>query len=498
MGELIQQVRQIWEKMDTRKRLLFGGGMLLLLIFFILIFQRSKPEYELLYGNLSQMEQDEIIGELKEMGVAYRKEYGAIYVANASEVRAKLMKAGIPKGGIVGLEIFDRNALGATNFQNAVNYQRALQGELRRTLREIEGIIDAQVLLDLPNEDPVFADEKKNPSAAITLKLRAPNALSQHQVQAIVNFVVSSVVGMTPENVTIIDNFANDLTAALRKTSSLPGGNSIGDHLSVKIAFEKELERNIERVLGRVFGPQKVVARVNAELNLDYQEIKKELFGDRGTPRSEQEITESHTGTGVGPYGIPGTDSNITEYRFFGNNGESSYQKDERIVNYEIDRIEEHTVKAPGEVKKLSVSVFIDQELPEDLKAQVEESVAAAVGLDLKRGDTISVVSLNFNKEEPFVTTPEEPERDLLPVVGILSALLLVVMILAWRGLRARQQANKGVDLVVGETVAETAAGEELSPEEKKRRERQEFLEKLAQEHPEDVAALIKIWLAED
>src|SRR5690554_717305 len=101
MGELIQQIRQIWEKMDLKKRLLFGDNMLVLLIFFIFIFQMSKPTYELLYGNISQTERDEIIGELVEMGVPYQKEYGAIYVPNASEIRARLMKEGIPKGGIV-------------------------------------------------------------------------------------------------------------------------------------------------------------------------------------------------------------------------------------------------------------------------------------------------------------------------------------------------------------------------------------------------------------
>jgi len=500
MGELIQQIRQIWDKMDLKKRLIFAGGILVLLVFFIFIFQMSKPTYELLYGNISQAERDEIIGELVEMGVPYQKEYGAIYVPNASEIRASLMKEGIPKGGIVGLEIFDQSSLGTTSFQNAVNYQRALQGELRRTLREIEGIVDAQVLLDIPDQEPIFEDEKMPPTAAITLTLRAPNALSQTQVSAIVNFVVGSVVGMKPENVTIIDNFANDLTAALRMDrSAFPGGGqSLEDRLSVKFAFERELERDIERMLGRVFGQQKVVARVNADLNLDYQEIRKELYGDRGVPRSEQELSEAYEGTGQAPYGIPGTDSNITEYRLLDQPRESTYEKDERIVNYEIDRIEEHLIKAPGEVKRLSVSLFIDNQISPELQLQLEESVAAAVGLDYTRGDSISVVSLEFSKE----VLPEPTVTYTLPWpvgvgLGMLIVLILLGIILALRARRKRQVAE-GVDLLVGETAEETAATEELTPEEVKRRQRQEYLETLAREHPQDVATIIRTWVLED
>lgn len=500
MGELIQQVKQIWDKMDLKKRLFFGGGMVVLLIFFVFIFQISKPSYELLYGNLSQVEQDEIIGELVAMGVPYNKEYGAIYVPDASEVRAQLMKAGIPKGGIVGLEIFDQSSLGATSFQNAVNYQRALQGELRRTLREIEGIIDAQVLLDIPDQEPIFEDEKKPPTAAITLKLRAPNTLSQAQISAIVNFVVSSVVGMKQENVTIIDNFANDLTADLRTRSSIHNSQSLEERLAVKFAFERELEQDIERMLSRVFGQQRVVARVNAELNLDYQEIKKELYGDRGVARSEQEISESYDGTGQAPYGIPGTDSNITEYRLLSDNQRSNYEKDERIVNYEIDRIEERIVKAPGEVRRLSVSLFIDNETSPELQMQLEDSVAAAVGLDFSRGDRISVVSLEFNKgAAPVEIVPRAISWPAVSGLSLLALLLIGGAIyLALRRARHRREQAEGIDLVVGEAAEETAATEELTPEEIKRRQRQEYLETLAREHPQDVAILIRTWMLED
>ena len=122
----------------------------------------------------------------------------------------------------MGWEIFDRTSLGTTHFLNQVNYQRALQNEIRRTLREIDGILDAHVILDLPDQEPVFWDEVKPPSAAITLKLAALNILSPRQISAIANLVAGTVVGMSVENITIIDNFANDLTELMQEKSIPP------------------------------------------------------------------------------------------------------------------------------------------------------------------------------------------------------------------------------------------------------------------------------------
>ncbi|NLY88927.1 MAG: flagellar M-ring protein FliF [Firmicutes bacterium] len=498
MEKLWEQIRQIWLKMDKRKRLtLIGGTLLFLSVFSFFVYQISKVDYELLYGNLSQIEQDEIIGSLREMNIPYRKVKDALYVPNASEVRAELMKAGIPKGGIVGWEIFDRTSLGTTHFLNQVNYQRALQSEIRRTLREIDGILDAHVILDLPDQEPVFWDEVKPPSAAITLRLAAPDILSPRQISAIANLVAGTVVGMSVENITIIDNFANDLTEALQKENT--GVSWFEDHYAAKRALEKDLERSLERLLGKAFGLRQVAATVSVEMNFDQQEIKKETFGTRGVPRSEQEISEAYEGQGgVRPIGIPGTDSNITEYRF-GDDQEAVYSREERIVNYEIDRIEEHMIKTPGRVERVNVALLIGQELSPVLQAQIEELTAAAVGYDMARGDTISVVSMPFAEPEVFHAEPEPfPWQAVVNWAGLLLVILLGTVFI-WRILGSTRQ-PVAVDMVVGDEEEAAAAleDEELSTEEKRRRQRQEFLQKLAREKPEDVAALLKTWMLED
>ncbi|NLC53750.1 MAG: flagellar M-ring protein FliF [Firmicutes bacterium] len=484
--------------MDKRKRLLFAGGMLLLLILLFLLITLSKPEYELLYGNLQQTEQDEIIGRLREMNIPYRKEYNALYVANASEVRAELMKAGIPKGGIIGWEIFDRSTLGATNFLNTVNFQRALQDEIRRTLRQIEGVIDAAVIVTLPEPAPVFEDEKKEPTVSITLNLRQPNILSRSQVQAIVNFVAGCVTGMRPEHVTIIDNFANDLTAAIRSTTALDG-SLLEQQIAVKKNLEQEYKRNIESVLGRVYGLENVAATVNITLNFDYQEIRRETYGDRGVPRSEQEIMETYSGTGIMPYGIPGTDSNITQYRLGGTEQESTYERSERIVNTEINKVEEHHLKQGPTIERISVSVVIGHRLSVAEVAQIEDTVAATVGALPARGDRVTVFSREFYVQEPeeITTTEELPEYPwlVLIIAGFSVALLMGYLIAR---LRRRRREESAIDLVVDDTVGETAAAEELSPEEIKRREREEFILELARTQPRNMVALLRTWLSED
>lgn len=498
MGEIIQQIRRIWENMDKRKRLIFAGGMLFLLLLLILVITLNKPEYELLYGNLQQTEQDEIIGRLREMGIPYRKEYNAIYVANASEVRAELMKAGIPKGGIVGWEIFDRSSLGATTFLNTVNYQRALQDEIRRTLRQIEGVIDAAVIVTLPEPNPVFEDEKREPTVSITLNLRQPNILSKNQVQAIVNFVTGCVAGMRPEHVTIIDNFANDLTAALRKSAALDG-SLLEQQMAIKKDLEQDYKRRIEAVLGRVYGLDSVVATVNVTLNFDYQEIRKEIYGDRGVPRSEQEIFETFTGTGIMPYGIPGTDSNITQYRLGGTEQESAYERSERIVNTEINKIEEHLLKQGPIIERISASVVIGHRLSVAEVAQIEETVAATVGAIPARGDQITVFSREFFTQGPREVAPSAELRvfswPVLAIAGFGVALALGVLMVI---LRRRRRAQQAIDLVVDDMVSETAAAEELTPEEQKRREREEFILEMARTEPQSMVAILRTWLSED
>jgi flagellar M-ring protein FliF len=507
MNELFNQFRTIWDGMEPTRRMILVGVMAGLIIFlFILVRFMGQPQYELLYGDLTQAEQDEYIGKLVEMNIPYKKVGNGLHTPKPAEVRARLLETGFVKGGVMGWTIFDKTGLGSTNFQNNVAYQRALQDEVRRTLREMQGVNDAQVILTLPRtEETIFADEKVEPTASVMLKLSSPNAISQDKVVAITNWVAGSVKGMKPEKVTVVDNYLNDLTAGLRNKGMTINGRQIGDPFSMRIAFEQEMEKSIESMLNRVMGPNKAVARVNADLDLDYQEIKSETFGERGVPRSESERTELQQGRSDVPSGVPGTDSNLTEYRTEDSSAsESRSEKTERTVNYEIDRKEEFRIKAPGTVRRLTVSLFVDGNLAPAEIRQMEASVANAVGLDETRGDRLTVSGLPFKQVDPFQDIPTERKMpwEYLVRLGVLVGAIVILLVFFFSLIRSTpgvmKTAGGHVDTMVGATSSEIAAAHEQSPEERHRMERQESLEQFAKDHPEDVAVLLKAWLAED
>ncbi len=498
--------------MDTTRRIIAGVVMLLVvgLIIFIVVWANA-PRYQLLYSSLTEADRSDIITHLEEMKIPYRTTPGGgIEVPNAVSVRANLLKEGIPRGGVVGWEIFDQNSFSATDFSNAINRQRAIAGELTRTLQRMDGISDAKVLLNLPDPaDYLFAEDKPEGTVSVQLQLRAPGVLSQSQVEAIANLTAAST-GIRPENVTIIDNFANDLTAQLRSRRGMkPGISTITDTFSAKIEYETQTEKRLESMLAKVFGFNKAVVRVNADLDLDYQEIKSETFGEAGVPRSEQERSEIHQGGNGNAVGVPGTDSNITQYKAVDdNNGGYRSEKSERTVNYELNKVEEFRISAPGKVKRLTVGVWVDGDLPVATRQKVANTIAAAVGLNEERGDLLTVETIQFSKPPETQEVKVETGWPVQTMVhyGLIALLIIGLLFILKKVLSVQPQIEGNIPgvcgrldtMIDGNAQMEQAAVLELSPEERSRLERINQLEKLAMEKPDEVAALLRSWLTED
>jgi flagellar M-ring protein FliF len=506
VSELISQVKNIWTQMDTTKRvatvvvLLLVAGSILFMIRWI-----GSPRYELLYSRLNEQDRSEIIAKLDELRIPYRTSAsGGLEVPNALSVRANLLKAGIPRGGVVGWEIFDKNSFSATDFTNEINRQRAIAGELSRTLQQVEGIHDAKVILNMPDStEYLFADDKPEGTASVQLQLRAPGVLTMEQVEAIANLVAAST-GLKRENITIIDNYANDLTAMLQpRRNGKPALNSVSDAFSIKSEYETMAEKRIESMLAKVFGFSKAVVRVNADLDLDYQEVKSETFGDKGVPRSEQEKTEESQGSSGTASGIPGTDTNITQYKTDENlAGGYRSDKSERTVNYEINKVEEFRIATPGKVRRMSVGVWVDGNLPEAVRQKVLNTVGAAIGYSEERGDRLTVETISFT--QPAQEQTPKPDYTMAYLIGAGLLLLLIIGGLIVRSrMKPKPEPEPGevgstIDLVADEAVTETAAAEELSLEEQLKQNRQAELERYAKQNPEDMAVLLKTWLSED
>lgn len=511
MKELLTQLKGLWDKMDTTRRII--AAVVLILVLGIIIFVvtwTNAPRYELLYSNLNEKDRSDIITQLEDMGIPYRISVGGVIeVPNSVSVRANLLKAGIPSGGVIGWEVFDQSSFSSTDFSNEINRQRAISGELTRTLQRVEGVIDAKILLNLPDASQyLFAEDKPEGTASIQLQLRSPGVLSQSQVEAIVN-MAAAAIGVKADNITIIDNYANDLTALMRaRKGTKLGVNSISDAFQAKTNYENLAQQRVESMLTKIFGFNRAVVRINADLDLDYQELKSETFGQAGVPRSEQERNESYEGTGNSAIGIPGTDSNITQYKALDELGdEYSGEKSERTVNYEINKVEEFRIVAPGKVKRLSVGVWVDGDLPAATRQKVFNTVAAAVGIVEERGDQLTVESINFTRpDEPTATVKAVSVWQMVVVALLLAGFIFGIWSVLKRVMGIDQKAKEDQadlggqfdTLVDGSGQLEQAAMLELTTEDKLRLDRINQLEKFAMEHPDEVAALLQSWLSED
>jgi len=516
VNQLFEQLKNIWSQMNTTRRILVVSVPIVILItILILVRWFGAPKYELLYASLNEQDRSEVISKLEEMRVSYRMSPGGgLEVPNAVSVRASLLMAGIPRGGVVGWEIFDKSSFSATDFNNEINRQRAIAGELTRTLQNLAGISDAKVLLNIPDSgEYLFADDRPEGTVSVQLQLRMAGALTKAQVEAIVNLVAAST-GVKAENVTIIDNYANNLTSILQLKQNRHSLGAATNLFETKLEYENQLEKRTENMLAKVFGFNKAVVQVNAELDLDYQEVKSENYGDK-VPRSEQEHSEISNNNQNTNGGVPGTDSNIPQYKENQATGDNyNSEKSDRTVNYEINRSEEFRVVTPGKVKRLTIGVWVDGDLPEVTKQKIINTLSASAGIFEERGDRLTVETIKFNRPKEAATSTAKNETG-LPwqqiAIGLMGLILLLggALFLKKRQVKEKrlkeevELANASVGKMVDELVgtseeAQSKSGIEISPEEKMWRENIATIERMAHERPEDVAILIRAWLADD
>ncbi len=392
----------------------------------------NQPDYVVLYSDLEPADASAVVEQLKTSKVKYevRGDGRTIAVSPPDmvhELRLSLASEGIPKGGVVGLEIFEATNLGTTTFQEKIKFQRAIQGELERTIATIQGVTSARVHITQP-EKSVFAKNGNAPTASVLLKLRPGAQLDRKQIKGITNLVAGSVEGLKSEAVSIIDVFGNLLNEKEEGPESL-------QIEATRLQYQRELERGyirqIEDMLAKVLGPGKVVARVTADLDFSQTEREEESFDPGGQViRSERAIEEGSTESARG--GIPGVVSNLTNDPALlappgGVKGEERSGRREAVKNYEVSRAVSKTSSPRGKLMRLSVAVLVDgtyekaadaappaegapatpgtyKALEANTMAQIESVVKSAVGFDAVRGDTVTVENIPFHvSQDNFV-----------------------------------------------------------------------------------------------
>mgnify|MGYP003763974867 CR=1 FL=1 len=489
--------------MDRRKKIKFALVLAAALLVILVLLFVTKPRYEVLFANLTAEDAGEITNRLEEMGISYQlADNGSSIMVpkdNVYGVRNSLAMDGIPRGGVVDFGIFDETKLGTTEFERRVQYRRAIQGELTRTITAMAGIKNAWVQISIP-EPRLYLSQEERATGAILLE--TVGELRPEQVRGIVHLVSHSVEGLDTEDVTVVDIRGQVLSHDIGSTTAL---GLTSNQFEIQRQTERELEQGLRNMLEMVIGVGKVVTKVKAEINFDQMEVTSQFFeptqAGEGIVRSIQELERSFHGEG-GRGGVPGTDANIPGggipiYQE-GGEGESEYYERETTTNYDITEIHERRVIAPGQVKRLSVAVIIDEnDLTMEQRLAIEDTVSAAVGLDFSRGDQITVASLPF-ADSPFLELEDlveakKPYGFWLYLVG--AGLLLIAGFLLYRQ-RQRQRQVEDYRMVL-----EEAAAVQVEEEDEEAVERKQLLEqvgRLIRQQPETVAQLLSTWMAED
>jgi len=424
-GEAIERknlLKLIMEWPRSRKIALAGVAVISIALFAVIIIQSQTAAHQLLYANLSETDAGSVVNWLKGQKIPYQlKNDGKniwIPADKLYETRLELAAGGLPSGGGVGFEIFDKQSFALTDFVQKVNYTRALQGELSRTISSLGPVEATRVHLALP-EKRLFENQQKPATASVIVTLVSGKTLDQEQVQGIIHLVAGSVTGMNPENVKVIDASGKELSSNEKKDSD----QSVSLDM---LAFQQEVEQRMEaralNLLDKTLGVDKSMVRVSATLDFAKVEKTQELFdADDPVVRSEQQQQEVNNSQASG--GVPGVQSNLqgnTEGQQAA--GTPSSSKSSRTTNYEISKTISKTINPVGSVTKLSVSVLVaDKTIPgkdkepattqprseEELKS-LETMVASALGLVKERGDSINIVSMPFTDEPPKETAITE------------------------------------------------------------------------------------------
>lgn len=408
-SRLAEPVARVWrEAGGTQKVAILTFIILTVGVVSVAGFLGSRPSYAILYANLQEEDAAQIVGKLKDQKVSYRLAGGGTAIEvpenQVHELRLSLASAGLPRGGNVGFEIFDRSQLGLSEFGEKLNYQRALQGELARTVCQLDPVQTARVHIVMPRER-LYSENQEQASASVVVRLRPGTHLNPSQVRAVTNLVSSSIEGLDSQAVTVVDT-TGTLLSADPALGGEGGGTSVAAaRLGLRRQYESEVERNVQTMLDRVLGPGKAIVRANAIINFDKRETEQEQFepadertGQRvGVLESQQETTETYSGGASATAGIPGTASNIALAPSEKRGDNDSYNRTETINRYRVSRKIERTTMEPGQVEKLAVAVFVDGDLGSAQKQALENAVKTAAGIDPQRGDQVVVEVMPFD-----------------------------------------------------------------------------------------------------
>lgn len=553
LGSITSRLRDLWSSQGPIGRVILGAvGIAVVVGLGVFVFARFRPvAYATLFSNLSPDDANAVVQKLDADKIPHRisSDGMTIYVPAdvVADERVALAGSGVVKGGGTGFELFDRTNLGMTDTQEKIAKIRATEGELQRTIAGLTPVDSARVHIASPDAS-LYSSTQEPTTASIAIRTKPGMTLSPQEVRGITQLVAGAVEGLRPDNVTIVNQDGTVLVPAPSGTNAdgsaaVTALNMTADQLVAKQRYETNLQENIQGLLDAAIGAKRSAVRVATDMNFDAAQTETESYAPSGTVRSTQTEREAFQGTGGArqpPVGVTGTTTNtVPTYQGTQNNGNSNYTKSKSTTNYEITKSTTKHIDAPGKVTRVSVAVLVNVPAQAPVApavagatatavtaatytvsnadvAKIRDVVAAAAGIDPTRGDIVSVEAI------PFAPPPETGNQvTTTTVLGIpLSALIAIAVVLLLAGagavalsLRRRAVLATTVDL----PSFDSALADELpsfeehpmlegspvvaapirSAADLTREQMIEYVTTVAQENPDSLAKLVKLWLAE-
>lgn len=533
----VDQLREVISEMSMGRRLAIMVAAAAIMAGFIsLLLWVNAPSYQVLYTGLSQKDAAAVVDKLKELKVPFKIEgNGALIKVPENEVyeaRLSMASAGLPRGGGVGFEIFNEVQMGTTEFVQKINYQRALQGELARTIASFPEVEEVRVHIVMPR-DSLFVEEDKQPSAAVVLRLAAGRSLTKRQVKGVVYLVASSVPDLRDDHVTVVDANGNLLYRKDTDTGDFAAAQT-ASQLEYQKTLEGGLRSKIQSMLEEVLGLGRAVVRVSADIDFTRTSTVEDLFNpDQVAVRSETRRTEKSKNAGPGPIGSPDNRFSLAQRNaspgLAGSKTGSSTENENETTNFEISRTKKQTTRALAGLKRLNVAVMVDgpykvvtsadgqttrtftPRSPEEMR-QLTELVRRAVGYDEKRGDQVTLANVPFALPVAAGMQGAKGWRDYLdeygrPALNLVLAVLFFLMVVRPM-IRYLTAKAKPPEAVVGARAV--GPGEELPPGEEgvtpemlappptpRKLGPRDAILTLAQQDPERTTAVLRSWIHE-
>ncbi|MGC8868650.1 MAG: flagellar basal-body MS-ring/collar protein FliF [Sulfurihydrogenibium sp.] len=528
-NQIKEKIKTFLEDKKNFKYVIAGLAGLFIIVFLTIILFKTfhKEDYAVLYSGLSPDDAGNVLTALSQENIPYKIEGNGTMIMvpkdKVYDARLKLAAKGLPSGKVVGFEIFEEPKLGTTQFQENVNYIRAVEGELTRTIKQLDAVMDAKVNISMP-KDSLFVRDEDEAKASVIIKLWPDKDLTKEQVKAIVFLVSHAVPKLKPENVTVVDNRGRVLSDLIDENNSESSGDKTVD---LKRKLERQIEKDIQSMLAKVVGPERVVVKASVELETGKVNQKDEIYDpDKVAVVSERKIKESEVEEGNTVNAPPGTPTNVPPVMnvpIFGG-GAKKKEKSDITTNYDVSKSMIETQKPLFVIKKISIGVMIDGKYkeikdkdrnvklefeprsPQELQSY-ENLIKSAIGYDSNRGDQVTVISVPFESLESQKT---KEEKSLIPyiIAGIL--LLILLGLIAFLILKSKKKKQEVAAIPTGGPAATGVAPTELSSlaakmygEKEMSKDFEELPEyikilQIADENPQLIANLISKWLKEE